>query len=179
VNPLGFLPEFSKPVPVLVPPLTVEQLQAQPIDPDKDPANLAARNLLRGMAMGLPSGQSVAEAMGLEPIKDENLRVGKAVVADWDTNPTLVSLNPAFKEKAPLWFYVLAEAQYEWILRAKAAGSKGDEEPLRLGTVGGRIVAETLIGMIWADGHSYLRQAPNWKPDTIRKMGDLIQFALS
>ena len=129
--------------------------------------------------MGLPSGQDVARAMGVEPIKEENLRIGKAVVADWDTNPTLVSTNPVFEDKAPLWYYVLAEAQYEWILRAKAKGSKGNEEPLRLGTVGGRIVAETLIGLLWADGSSYLRQAPNWKPDTVRSMGDLISVALS
>jgi hypothetical protein len=39
-------------------------------------------------------------------------------------------------------------------------------------------VAETLIGLLWSDGSSYLRQAPNWKPDNIRSMGDLISFAL-
>ena len=76
-------------------------------------------------------------------------------------------------------YYILAEAQFEWSKRAKAKGSKGNEEPLRLGTVGGRIVAETLIGLIWGDGHSYLRQAPNWRPDEIQNMGDLIRFALS
>ena len=116
---------------------------------------------------------------GVDRSVAENLRVGKAVVADWDKNPTLVSISPAFGDNAPLWYYVLAEAQYEWVLRAKAKGGKGDEEPLRLGTVGGRIVAETLIGLLWADGHSYLRQAPNWKPDEIRSMGDLITAALS
>jgi hypothetical protein len=179
VNPLGFLPEFSKLAAPPVPPLTVKQLQSVPADPVMAPSNLAQRNLLRGMAMGLPSGQDVAQAMGLEPINDENLRVGKAVVEDWDTNPTLVSLHPSFEGKAPLWYYVLAEAQYEWVQRAQAKGGKGNEEPLRLGTVGGRIVAETLIGLLWADGHSYLRQAPNWKPDTIRDMGQLINFALS
>jgi len=128
--------------------------------------------------MGLPSGQAVARAMGVEPIADNNLRVGKAVTDDWDKNPTLVSLDPSFKDKAPLWYYVLAEAQYEWLLRARATDGKGNEEPVRLGTVGGRIVAETLIGMLCADGHSYLAQAPNWKPETIRSMGDLIDFAL-
>ena len=38
--------------------------------------------LLRGMSMGLPSGQSVAGSLGLEPIADDNLRIGKAVVDD-------------------------------------------------------------------------------------------------
>ena len=179
VNPLGFLPEFSKPVPPLAPPLTISKLQAAPANPETDPSNLAQRNLLRGFAMGLPSGQDVARTMGLEPIEDKNLRVGKAVVEDWDKNPTLVSLDPSFEENAPLWFYVLAEAQFEWVEKAKAQGSKGNEEPLKLGFAGARIVAETIIGLLLGDGHSYLREAPNWKPEKIRGMGDLIHFALS
>lgn len=179
VNPLGFLPEFSKPALEAGGDVTLQALQSKPLDPVMDPANLAQRNLLRGMAMGLPSGQDVARAMGLDPVAEENLRVGKAVLDDWDKNRTLVSLDASFEDNAPLWYYVLAETQYEWVLRAKAEGEKGDEEPLRLGTVGARIVAETLIGMLWADGHSYLRQAPNWHAETIRSMGDLINFALS
>jgi len=178
VNPLGFLPEFSK-VTKDPPPLTVEKLQAKPVDPVNNPANLAERNLLRGLALGLPNGQDVARAMGVEPIEDKNLRVGKAVLEDWDKNPTLASIDDSFMENAPLWYYILAEAQFEWVQRARAKGGAGDEEPVTLGTVGKRIVAETLIGLLWADGHSYLRQAPNWQPDTIRSMGDLISFALS
>jgi hypothetical protein len=160
--------------------MTVEQLQSKPLDtatPPTSPSNLAQRNLLRGMAMGLPSGQDVALAMGLEPIEDKNLRIGKAVLGDWDKNPSLTKTNQIFEGKAPLWYYILAEAQFEWVQKAKAG--KKDEEPMTLGTVGGRIVAETLIGLLLADGHSYLRQAPNWKPDTIRTMGDLIAMALS
>jgi hypothetical protein len=175
VNPLGFLPEFSD-TSMVSPPLTVEQLQGKPQDPVNNPANLAIRNLLRGVTMGLPSGQSVATAMGLTPIEDKNLRIGKAVLAEWEGSPTLTSIDDSFKKNAPLWYYVLAEAHFEWFQRAKKG--KGDEEPLRLGAVGGRIVAETLIGLLWADGHSYLRQAPNWRPDEIRTMGDLIGFAL-
>ncbi len=180
VNPLGFLPEFSKDPAPPNPPMTITQLQSVPKDPKGDPSNLADRNLLRGMSMGLPSGQSVALAMGVQPIDDDNLRIGKAVVADWPNNKPLAKFDPSFSKNAPLWFYVLAEAQYEWIQRAKAKGSQGDEEPLKLGTVGARIVAETLIGLLWGDGHSYLRQAPNWMPEHgIRNMGDLIDFALT
>jgi hypothetical protein len=177
VNPLGFLPEFSKPAPpAAAGDLTLDKLQATPVDAVNEPSNLAQRNLLRGTAMGLPSGQDVAQAMGLEPIDDKDLRVGKAVVADWDTNPTVATIDGSFAKNAPLWYYVLAEAQFEWIKRAKAG--KGNEEPVMLGTVGARIVAETLIGLLWEDGHSYLRQAPNWKPDTIRSMGDLLGWVL-
>jgi heme peroxidase len=179
VNPLGFLPEFSKPAQQAGGDLTIKALQSKALDPVMDPANLAQRNLLRAMAMGLPSGQDVARAMGVKPVAEENLRVGKAVVDDWESNPTLVSLDGTFEDNAPLWYYILAETQYEWFLRAKTKGGKGNEEPLHLGTVGARIVAETLIGMLLADGHSYLCQAPNWQPKNIRSMGDLISFALT
>jgi len=179
VNPVGFLPEFSKPALAPSGEFTVARLQSIAIDPKMNPANLAQRNLLRGLSMGLPSGQAVARAMGVKPIADEDLRVGKAVVADTAGNKPLVTLDKVFADNAPLWFYVLAEAQHEFVQRATAPGGKKDEEPVRLGTVGGRIVAETLIGLLWADGSSYLRQAPNWKPDKIRSMGDLIHFALS
>ncbi len=183
VNPLGFLPEFSNPAAPLTPPLTVDQIQSKPADPvhpDLNPANLAKRNLLRGLAMGLPSGQNVARAMGLIPIDDKDLRIGKAVLSDVDTNPTLASLDPDnFTDNAPLWFYVLAEAQFEWSKRAKSPGSQGNQEPVRLGRVGGRIVAETLIGLILGDGASYLRQAPNWRPERFKDIAGLIQFALN
>ena len=44
-----------------------------------DPAVLAARNLERGWRMRLPSGQSVARAMGLVPLTDDQIVIGKAV----------------------------------------------------------------------------------------------------
>ncbi len=180
VNPLGFLPEFSTVGPAS-PPLTVQTLQAAPVDTQRDPGNLATRNLLRGMAMQLPSGQAVADAMGLPRVPDDHLRVGKAIVDELPNSPTLVSLDPSFAENAPLWYYVLAEAQAEWLGRATGPNGRGNAEPTRLGAVGKRIVAETLIGLLAADGHSYLRQNPNWEPDIggqrLSSMGKLLKFA--
>ena len=49
----------------------------------------------------------------------------------------------------------------------------------------GRIVAETLIGLLLSDSHSYLRQAPHWHPKSAvflkvpYDMGALIKFALN
>lgn len=180
VNPLGFLPEFSETVPQS-PPLTLEQLQGKPVNERVDPANLAVRNLLRGRAMSLPSGQAVARAMGLPPIADENLRVGKAIVDELEAAPTLVEIDASFADNAPLWYYVLAEAQHDWLQRASAPGRRGNEEPLHLGPVGGRIVAETIIGLIAGDGYSYLAQDPNWVPwigGRNAQVGDLLEFAL-
>ena len=180
VNPLGFLPEFSVTVPA-EPPLTIEQMQGAPVDAVNDPANLAARNLVRGRSMRLPSGQSVARWMGVAPIPDDELRVGKAIVGELEEAPTLVSIDPSFADNAPLWYYVLAEAQYGWLQKAKERDGDGNEEPLTLGPVGGRIVAETIIGLIAADGFSYLKQDPNWVPDiggSDATIGGLIAYAL-
>jgi len=91
VNPLGFLPEFSNPA-LKSGELTVTGLQSVPVDPIMDLANLAQRNLLRGLSMGLPSGQSVASAMGVEPIDEDKLKVGKAAIKDFPGNPTLRSI---------------------------------------------------------------------------------------
>jgi hypothetical protein len=115
--------------------------------PDKKAANdkpfsLAARNLLRGRAMGLPSGESVARAMGIEPLSPSDLKV------------TQVSL----KENTPLWYYILKEAEVLCDSR-------------HLGPVGARIVAETFIGLLWGDPLSYLRVEPTWKPELADKDG--------
>ncbi|GGC65461.1 peroxidase family protein [Undibacterium terreum] len=180
VNPLGFLPEFSV-VKDLVPPLTVAQMQPAPVNAMADPANLAARNLLRGLSMGMPSGQDIARAMGLSVIPDNELRVGKAIVDELEKAPTLVSISPAFADNAPLWYYVLAEAQHSWLKKAKHGG-KGDEEPLALGPMGGRIVAETLIGLIAGDPQSFLHQDPNWLPFVGGRdstVGKLVNYALT
>lgn len=117
--------------------------------------SLAERNLLRGMRMNLPSGQTIARHMGVEPIPDEKLFVGKATEEDAKDNVPLLKVSPHFRDNAPLWYYVLAEAQQQF---------KKDDTPIRLGDVGGRIVAETFIGLLLGDNHSYIAQEPNWKP---------------
>lgn len=175
VNPLAFLPEFS--VVNSQPPLDdVRKLQA----PAKrgEVNNLALRNLMRGMAMGLPSGQDVARAMGYTPIADDDLRVGKATTEEeYRALPRLFEVDESFRENAPLWYYILAEAAQAWIHHGGKA-----ETPVQLGRVGSRIVMETFVGMLLNDGHSYLRQAPNWHPAIGKKqqfdMPDLINYAL-
>jgi hypothetical protein len=148
VNPLAFLPEFSE-----------EGKDGNfEMDADGHPkakpheiAILALRNLLRGIRMGLPSGQTVARYMDKEPILDKDLRVGKANVDGLKSNKSIVDVGSSFKDNAPLWFYVLAEAQHEWAKAAEA--NKGNDTaknsiPVKLGPVGGRIVTEVLVGLM-------------------------------
>ena len=56
-----------------------------------------------------------------------------------------------FGASTPLWYYILAEA-------------KVAADGLHLGPVGGRIVAETLIGLLRADPSSYLSVFPRFRP---------------
>jgi hypothetical protein len=119
------------------------------------PPSLAERNLLRGLSMSLPSGQDVARAMGIIPIPDDKLTIGKA--AEGETHTKLTDISPKFAGNAPLWYYILAEAQLAF------NGSNGT--PIHLGEVGGRIVAEVFIGLMVCDKHSHLSQNPYWKPN--------------
>ncbi|HEV7375987.1 MAG TPA: heme peroxidase family protein [Pyrinomonadaceae bacterium] len=117
--------------------------------------SLAERNLIRGLRMGLPSGQDVARAMHLPVIPDEKLKVGKATAEDHDANPLLTSISPRFAGKAPLWYYILAEAQQ--------AFDGNDSTPIRLGPVGGRIVTSVFAGLLVGDKFSFLHD-PGWRP---------------
>jgi hypothetical protein len=154
VSPLGTLPNSTAPI----------------------MRSLAARNLRRGVRMSLPSGQDVARLMDEKVIPDDKLRVGKATEVDTPKNPKLTDLSAEFSDSAPLWYYVLAEAQQQF--------DGADSTPIRLGPVGGRIVAEVLIGLLLGDGFSFLSQAPGWEPEKAFKvrgkfgMAELIKQAI-
>ena len=53
-------------------------------------SSLAARNLMRGWRLGLPSGQAVARAMRMTPLDDDEILIGKAV----DSRSAAMSLVP-------------------------------------------------------------------------------------
>ena len=93
--------------------------------------------------------------MGLDPIEDDKLKVGKANEDDAPTNRKITDLSPRFAGNAPLWYYVLAEAQQQF---------KKNETPIHLGPVGGRLVGEVFLGLMLKDSHSFLRAYPKFKP---------------
>jgi hypothetical protein len=106
--------------------------------PGMEPQSLATRNLTRHITFRIPSGQSVAKAMGEKVLAPSDLEDLKQYGLD---------------HRTPLWFYILREAE-------KDGFGKGRH----LGPVGGRIVAEVLIGLLQGDSESYLRQDPGWVP---------------
>lgn len=127
--------------------------------------HLARRNLLRGYRLGLPTGQAVADSLGITQLTATELKgTDKAI------NDALVGGN--LVDRTPLWFYVLRESEL------KAQGNT-------LGAVGSRIVAETIIGQVRFDTTSYLHQ-PDWSPDAgvrldngapVRSIADFLRFA--
>ena len=138
VDPLGALPEFAR---------------FGGLTPF---ASLAFRNLMRGVSMGLPAGQHVARLMGVKHVmSEEELWSRKNVgekLEDWPDGAAFYQSNKKWLEgRAPLWFYILKEAEIV-------------HHGHHLGEVGGRIVAETMIGLAWHDHYSYLFQAPHWNP---------------
>lgn len=108
------------------------------------PANLALRNLLRGQQLGLPSGQDVARALGVAVLPDDQIRIGASTGDPADQQP-LTAISTGFAGSTPLWVYVLAEAA------TQPAG--------RLGPVGGRLVAETVVGLLASDPTSIVRRS--------------------
>ena len=75
------------------------------------PNILALRNLERGRTFSLPTGQQVARALDEEPIPDDKLMFRKANANDRDKLQPLKEIAPGFAGRAPLWAYILSEAQ--------------------------------------------------------------------
>ena len=116
-------------------PLIALPTQVSGAAPGTDYASLANRDLQRGQAVGLASGEAIAGRLGVPALSAE--QVGLAELG--------------WTGETPLWFYVLREAD---VLH------DGD----RLGPVGGRIVAEVLVGIVDADPESFRSVDPDWTP---------------
>jgi hypothetical protein len=131
-------------------------LPLQAIATGDQPQVLAQRTLLRHLTWSLPSGQAIAAQLGAAPLAAADLQ-------------ELQQYGVGFERSTPLWYYVLKEAE------VTAQGQ-------HLGAVGGRIVAEVLLGLIQADPSSWLAAQPGWRPtlgpgDGSFRMVDFLRFA--
>jgi Animal haem peroxidase len=125
---------------------------------------LSTRNLLRGQQLGLPSGQDVARAMGVTPLRDDQIAVGPVLGNGNTGSKPITAVSPAFAGKAPLWTYILAEASATNFTIKNGAGTTPPGKVAHLGPVGGRIVNETIVGLMLADPNSVLNH-PEFTPD--------------
>jgi hypothetical protein len=118
-------------------------------DVDEDAYHsLAARDLQRGQAIGLPSGETLARHLSVEPLSPEEVGLEEH----------------GWREETPLWFYILREADVR---------GGGD----RLGPVGGRIVGDVLVGILDADPESFRSVDPGWRPTLPAADGNRYSFA--
>jgi hypothetical protein len=120
------------------------------------PTALPQRNLLRHLTWQLPSGQSVAQAMGVTRLAPADLQ-------------ELAPLGVGFERSTPLWYYILKEAEVV-------------ADGLHLGPVGGRIVTEVFVGLLQSDPNAYLATQPRWQPTLPTRNGsfritDFLTFA--
>jgi Animal haem peroxidase len=116
------------------------------------PTALPQRNLLRQVTWSMPSGQSIAKVMGVNRVSPSDLN-------------ELSAYGLGLEKSTPLWYYALAEAEVM-------------EQGLHLGPVGGRIVAEVIIGLMQTDPGSYLFSNPTWTPTLPAKYSGSGQFKM-
>ena len=107
-----------------------------PADVDDQRRSIALLNLFRGQRLGLPSGQDFAAAVAR--------KVGEGI-------PVLTPEQMGLTHQAPLWLYVLGEAD---LLGGGA----------RLGPVAARVVAEVLVGLAADDPSSLVNDDTGWVP---------------
>jgi hypothetical protein len=104
-------------------------------EPGTDYASLANRDLQRGKAVALASGEAIARHLDVPPLTAAQLGLAER----------------GWTGETPLWLYILKEAE---VLHA------GEH----LGPVGGRVVGEVLVGIIDADPESFRSVDREWQP---------------
>jgi hypothetical protein len=145
-----------------------------------NPSSLPLRNLERGWRLRLPSGQNVARAMGIKPMADSEILIGQGVDKPDKPLNNILSVSKVFADNCPLWTYILAEAmRFKESVKVPVKGDVSIMTP-RLGPVGGRIVAEVFLGLMFGDGTSLLSLDPYWQPKQGANFAlkDFVNYAL-
>ena len=125
---------------------------------DREPA-LARRTLMRGIKLGLPSGQTLASELGVDALEEEDLLL----------RDVAQPMRETLTHSTPLWYWILCEAE-------KGGGRC-------LGPLGALIVGEVLTGLIETDPTSFVREEPDWEPgelpgtDRDFSMAALVRYA--
>ncbi len=128
---------------------------------------LAFRNLMRGNALSLPSGQAIATALSQQgyPVNPVDLKLDvDTIQVEGDNRRTkeawkrLDSLDEngisPLRANTPLFYYILRESQVQ-----------NPNGGLRLGKVGSAILMEVFGGMLKNGPNSFVKNEPDWNPD--------------
>ena len=185
VNRGEIIDTFITPALYDLPPMAVQAFRRQQLGVsasrsiyrDKMIPPLPELTLRRGSRVRLPSGEEFANRFGYTPLSADLI---PAQHGDAD-----FFQQPGFKNRTPLWYYILREAVVEGVTEPE----KGNEHwnIQKLGTIGGRIVAETMHQLLNADYKSIRHAGKNWRPPqfvfgdlpdlrAIETMQDLVSF---
>lgn len=136
-----------------VDPLLADELQNLPVVGSRNPLDraLAFRNILRGNALGLPSGQAVRDALIAKGYPIPTIDLDLSALPGWRKLDALGRAGPPLSEQTPLFYYLLRESE---------VASDGQ----RYGPTGSAILMEVFGGMLRLCGTSFLRH-PGWTPD--------------
>src|SRR4029079_14789321 len=120
-------------------------------------------------------------AMGIDPVPDAEVLIGKATADDPKT--PIADIAPGVADNCPLWTYILAEAQRDSWDKDPDNPDK-DAIPIKLGRVGSRLIGEVFAALLIVDSSSYLHAEPRFAPnpafshDENFGLADLINVAL-
>ena len=136
-------------------------------------SRLPQRTLLRHITWSLPSGQEIAKRMRIAPLQAEHF-------------PELTSYGLGLESSTPLFYYILREAGLTETTQPTLVPSPPPTPTttttgagLRLGPVGGRIVAEVILGLLRADPTSYASADPHWRPTLPTRSGAIGDFRMT
>jgi len=122
--------------------------------------------------------------MKIVPLKDNEIVIGKAVDTPGagDVLGTIASIPELsiFKGNCPLWTYILAEAaRFQAKVKIPVKEDVTITTP-QLGPVGGRIVAEVFLGLMFGDADSMLSLDPKWQPPSGPNFAlkDFVKYAI-
>ncbi len=157
------------------------------------PLSLALRNLERGVQFGLPSGQAVADRLGVPRLDNDKVLLGQGTTVPSKDAKPILEVDEVFKDNCPLWTYVLAEAMQHMVtseipvtiipgipISLPVKDGVATNTTPQLGPVGGRIVAEVFLGLLFSDPDSYLSQDAGWHPESGAdyRLKDFVKYAL-
>lgn len=133
-------------------------LRAKRIDTHLSTQTLEMHDAVEYLGLALPTGQAIARALRVPVLSEADLE-------------KLGAYEHGLQRETPLFYYVLKEAEVM-------------EDGLHLGPVGGRILAEVVLGLLQLDRDSYLMTRPDWRPTLPSRIGrsqfsmvDLLAFA--
>jgi hypothetical protein len=120
--------------------------------------------------------------MRIRPLADKDILIGQGVDSPDKPLDNIVTVaGDIFANNCPLWTYILAEAmRFREPVKIPVAENVTINTP-RLGPVGGRIVAEVFLGLMFGDRHSLLSLEPDWQSTHLPAnfaLKDFVKYAL-